>query len=383
MTLKHYLKQQLQAQDPSLYRQRRTHANPQQIEQTLNGQPLINFCSNDYLGLANNSTVKQALQQGVESYGVGAGAAHLISGHQQPHHALEKMLAQVCKREQALLFSTGYMANIGVLSALLQRGDAVFMDKLNHASLIDAVQLSPAKRQRYRHGDMQQLEEQLARSDAKHKLIVSDGVFSMDGDMADIAVLQQLAKRYDAWLMIDDAHGFGVLGSEGQGSIAAQGLPSDSVDIYMATLGKALGTFGAFVAGDNALIDWLVQRARSYIYTTASPAALAKATQVSLDLMQHSDKRARLADNIAYFRAQVPTSWQLLPSDSAIQALIVKDSQKALDLSAALYQRGFWVTAIRPPTVPQHTARLRITLSAAHKKKQIKHLIETIQQLLG
>lgn len=383
MKLSLYLTQQQKKQDPSLYRQRHTHTNPQQIEQQINGKTLLNFCSNDYLGLANTPELKQALQQSAEYYGVGSGSAHLINGHQAPHQQLEYALAQHTERQQTLLFSTGYMANIGILTALLQRGDSIFMDKLNHASLIDAAQLSAATLQRYPHADMNRLETLLKNSSAKRKLIVSDGVFSMDGDMADIGALSDLAQRYGAWLMIDDAHGFGVLGEKGKGSIAAQQLKADKVDIYMATLGKALGSFGAFVAGDSALIDWLIQRARSYIYTTASPAALASASLCGLKLMQNSDRRKRLQHNIAYFRSLIAPHWQLLPSDSAIQALILGKSECAIKASLALYQQGFWVTAIRPPTVPHNTARLRITLSAAHSQSQIKALIQALDYHLS
>jgi len=365
-----------QRQRAALYRTRQIHNSPQTPTLLIDGQPYLAFCSNDYLGLANHPRLKTALQQGAEQYGVGSGASHLINGHTVAHHALEQELAAYTGRERALLFSTGYMANLGVITTLLGRHDAIFLDKLNHASLVDAALLSRAKIHRYPHNDMQTLARLLAKSKAQHKLIVTDGVFSMDGDIADLPNLVRLAKTYQAWIMVDDAHGLGVIGDSGRGTLEMYGLGVDDIPVLMGTLGKAFGVFGAFVAGDELLIEALIQSARSYIYTTALPPALAEATRISLTIAtEEAWRRQRLHELIAYFRAaaakrQIP----LMESFTPIQPVILESSAKALAVSAALREHGIIVTAIRPPTVP--TARLRFTLSALHEEAQIDRLLK-------
>jgi 8-amino-7-oxononanoate synthase len=370
-----------QRQQAALYRTRQIHEGPQTPTLFINGRTFLAFCSNDYLGLASHPRLKTALQQGAEKYAVGSGASHLITGHTVAHHALEKELAAYTERESALLFSTGYMANLGVVTTLIGRHDAIFLDKLNHASLVDAALLSRAKIYRYPHNDMSVLESLLAKSQAQHKLIITDGVFSMDGFLANLPEMIQLAKKHNAWVMVDDAHGLGVLGKTGRGTLEEYGLDSNEIPILMGTLGKAFGVFGAFVAGNQLLIETLIQSARSYIYTTALPPALAEATRESLRIAQEEDwRRQRLQELIAYFRTtaikrQIPITDSLTP----IQPIILGDSETALKVSAALYEQGIIVTAIRPPTVPQNTARLRITLSALHEKHQIDLLIEALK----
>ncbi|MEK7991873.1 MAG: 8-amino-7-oxononanoate synthase [Thiotrichaceae bacterium] len=379
-----YLKQQLlQRQQNALYRTRKTHESAQTTQLLIDGKTYLNFCSNDYLGLASHPELKTTLQQAVEHYGVGSGASHLVTGHSAAHEALESEFAQFMGTERALLFSTGYMANIGVISALFGRQDALFLDKLNHASLVDAAILSRAKSYRYAHNNLSQLENLLAKSDATHKLIATDGVFSMDGDIADLPQLAQLAKQYQAWLMIDDAHGIGVLGKKGRGCIEHFNLSTEDVPIIVGTLGKAFGVFGAFVAGSELLIETLIQLARSYIYTTALPPALAFTLSKSVEIIQ-SDvwRREKLQELIHYFKIEAQKrNIQLMPSQTPIQPIVLKDSQLALDASQALYQRGILVTAIRPPTVPQNSARLRITLSAQHEIDDIDKLLAALSEI--
>lgn len=372
-----------QLQRDHLYRSRRIHSGPQGPEITVDGQRLLTFCSNDYLGLANHPAVISALQRGAETWGVGSGAAHLVSGHSAVHHALEEALAEFVGRPRALLFSTGYMANLGVLSAVLKRGDAVFEDRLNHASLIDAGLLSGARLQRYPHGDTRALTTRLAASTARRKLVVSDGVFSMDGDSAPLPALAAQCAAHDAMLMIDDAHGFGVLGNNGGGVLEQAGMDSTAVPIFMATLGKALGTFGAFVAGNDELIETLIQGARSYIYTTATPPALAAASLAALQLVKtESWRRAHLQALIARFRVgAAQLDLPLQNASTAIQPLLVGDAARALQLSQALYARGILISAIRPPTVPKNTARLRITFSAAHTEAQVDRLLDALREI--
>jgi 8-amino-7-oxononanoate synthase len=379
--LRSLLKQRQQA---SLYRTRLTHHSPQTPTLLIDGQPYLTFCSNDYLGLANHPRIKATLQQGVEKYGVGSGASHLITGHTQAHHALEKELAIYTGREKALLFSTGYMANMGVITALLGRHDAVFLDKLNHASLVDAALLSRAKIHRYPHNDMQTLARLLAKSQAPHKLIVTDGVFSMEGDVANLPHIVQLAKTYQAWVMVDDAHGLGVLGNTGRGTLEMYGLGETDVPVLMGTLGKGFGVFGAFVAGSELLIETLIQSARSYIYTTALPPAIAEAIRESLLIAQkESWRQKRLHELITYFRvAAAKQNIPLMDSFTPIQPIILGDSKKALAISTALDKRGIIVTAIRPPTVPQGTARLRITLSTLHEENQLDRLLKALVEIL-
>ncbi len=349
----------------------------------VDGRTLVSFCSNDYLGLANDPALVEAACVGARAWGVGSGASHLVSGHLTPHATLERKLAEFVGFPRALLFSTGYMANLGIVPALVGRGDAVFADRLNHASLIDAVQLSRADNQRYPHCDLAALERLLGASQAKRKLILTDAVFSMDGDLAPLPGLLALAERFDAWLVVDDAHGFGVLGQEGRGSLAHFALPAVKRLLYMGTLGKAAGVAGAFVAGDEQVMAWLRQRARTYMFTTAASPLLAVALSASLDLIADGDTRrqhlwrliAQLRDGLA------ATDWRVLPSATAIQPVIIGDNHAAVALSDALYERGLWVPAIRPPTVPKGTARLRVSLSAAHSSEQVGQLVDSLREL--
>ncbi|MCG6865892.1 MAG: 8-amino-7-oxononanoate synthase [Thiogranum sp.] len=360
-----------------LYRTRLTLDGPQGVVVSIDGRDYLSFCSNDYLGLANHPQLIAAFKEGVDRFGVGSGAAHLITGHSYAHQALEEELAAFVGRPRALLFSTGYMANLGVVTALTGRGDEIFEDRLNHASLIDAAALSTAKLVRYPHNDMQALQQKLSASRARQRLIASDGVFSMDGDCARLVPMQALARQSDAWLLVDDAHGFGVLGEQGQGWCVDQlGAGTDNL-VLMATLGKALGTGGAFVAGSEALIETLIQQARTFVYTTAAPPALAWATRAALRLVQAGDGlRERLLRNIDYFRrGAAELDVPLMASETAIQPVVVGAAGAALALSAALRQRGLLVTAIRPPTVPQGASRLRVTLSASHSIEQLDRLL--------
>jgi 8-amino-7-oxononanoate synthase len=369
-----------------LYRQRRVIDGPQGVSIQCDGRELLSFCSNDYLGLANEPRVAEAMREGTRRYGVGSGAAHLISGHSAAHHALEEELAELLGAQRALLFSTGYMANVGVLSALLGRGDTLLQDKLNHASLIDGATLCGAKLKRYRHADMDGLGRMLASvldGAEGNCLVASDGVFSMDGDVAPLDEMAGLAGQHDAALMVDDAHGFGVLGERGRGSVAAAGLGFDEVPIYMATLGKALGTAGAFVAGSETLIETLIQRARSYVYTTAMPAALAEATRASLRIAAEEQwRRDHLQALVQRFREGAQSlGLQLMASRTPIQPIVLGEAETALAWSNALLEQGILVTPIRPPTVPQGSARLRVTFSAAHELAQVDRLLDTLRPL--
>jgi 8-amino-7-oxononanoate synthase len=365
-----------------LLRSRRTLSTPQSPHIIVDGKEYLAFCSNDYLGLANHPQLIAALQQGAAQWGLGAGAAHLVSGHFEPHHLLEQQLAAFVGKPAALLFSTGYMTNLGVVQALVGKGDTVFADKLNHASLNDAMLLSRADMKRYRHGDVTQLEKSLSGTSAGRKLVITDAVFSMDGDIALLREMLALCERYDAWLYVDDAHGFGVLGKQGRGSLAHFGIASERI-IYMATLGKAAGVSGAFVAADQVVIDTLINHANSYVYTTATPPALSNALLQSLQLIEQGDaRRVHLQHLVARLRSGLAgLPWALMASDTAIQPLLIGDNQRALELSAALRERGIWVAAIRPPTVPQGTARLRITLSAAHTEADVERLIGALHEL--
>jgi 8-amino-7-oxononanoate synthase len=366
-----------------LLRRRRVVDGPQGPSLRVDGRPMLAFCSNDYLGLAAHPEVRAAFQRGAERYGVGSGAAHLISGHSRAHHALEEELAAFTGRPRALLFSTGYMANLGLVSALMARGDQLFEDRLNHASLIDAAQLSRARLRRYAHGDMSVLGDQLDQAPVGERMILTDGVFSMDGDLAPLPELAALARRHRAWLMVDDAHGLGVLGESGAGSLEHFGLGSAQVPILMGTLGKALGGFGAFVAGSDDLIETLIQQARSYIYTTAQPPALAEAVRASLRLVRDEPwRRERLGQLVARFRAgTAELGLPLMSSTTPIQPLLAGSAERALAWSRQLEEQGILVTAIRPPTVPEGSARLRITLSAAHSDDQLERLLAALAEL--
>ena len=367
-----------------LYRSRQVLQSPQDVEVTIAARRLVNFCSNDYLGLANHPKLIDAFCTAAKDYGVGSGAAHLITGHSEHHHCLEEELAAFTQRPRALLFSTGYMANLGVVTALAGQGDAVFEDRLNHASLLDAGLLSRARLQRYAHLDSDDLYNKLSNSKATQKLVLSDGVFSMDGDMAPLTALADAAKAHDAWLMIDDAHGLGVLGQNGGGTLEAMSLGVNEVPILMGTFGKAFGTFGAFVAGEEALIETLIQKARSYIYTTALPPAVAAATRVALQLVQTETwRREHLQDLIRQFRQGAEQlGLSLMASNSAIQPLMIGNTEQAVSLSDSLKDAGFLISAIRPPTVPQDTARLRITLSASHTPEHIECLLNALDRVI-
>ncbi len=367
-----------------LYRTRRVVEGPQGAEITVDGRELVAFCSNDYLGLAADPRVRQALIDGVGVYGAGSGAAHLVSGHTHAHHRLEEELAEFTGHERALLFSTGYMANLGVITALTGRGDTVFEDRLNHASLIDGGLLSAARFRRYPHADAAALRGQLTGVEGR-KLVVTDGVFSMDGDIAPLTDLASVCRAQGAWLMVDDAHGLGVVGQQGRGSLSRCGLDGADAPLLMGTLGKALGTFGAFVAGSTDLIETLIQQARPYIYTTASPAALAEATRVSLRIARDEDwRRQRLLELTSRFRQEVAAmGFDLMPSESPIQPVVAGSSARALEWSRTLENEGILVTAIRPPTVPPGSARLRFTFSAVHTDTQLDRLLDALQRLSG
>ena len=367
-----------------LYRTRKLLQSPQTPQVTVDGKNYLAFCSNDYLGLADHPDVIAALQNAAQKYGVGSGASHLVAGHSSEHHALEEELAAFTGRERALLFSTGYMANLGAITALVGQGDAVFEDRLNHASLLDAGLLSGARFQRFLHNDLDNLQNRLDKTDAARKLIVVDGVFSMDGDCAPLPELAVLAQKNNAWLMVDDAHGFGCLGKTGAGCAEYFGLPQDQLPILMGTLGKAAVSAGAFIAGSETLIETLIQFARPYIYTTAMPPAVAAATRASLRLIQTEQwRREHLAQLIAHFRAGAQAlNLQLMDSFSPIQPIVIGDEAKALFISQKLAERGILIIAIRPPTVPVGSSRLRITFSAEHSVTQVDQLLNALADIM-
>ncbi len=383
------LQQQLtQLGEQHLLRRRRTVSTPHAARLTADGQPLHAFCSNDYLGLAADARVVAALREGAKRYGAGSGASHLISGHSQAHAALEERLADFmspCIADAAALyFSTGYMANLAVLSALAGKGAEIFSEELNHASLIDGARLSRAAIRIYPHRDLAALATMLSASTAQDKLVVTDSVFSMDGNIAPLAELLALCERHGAWLVVDDAHGFGVLGENGRGMLEQLALSSPQL-VYIGTLGKAAGVAGAFVGAHATVVEWLVQRARPYIYTTAAPPAVAHALLTSLDIIggdEGRQRRAQLRQLIGRLRERLALKrWSPLPSDTPIQPVIIGDNAQTMAAGAALLARGFWVGAIRPPTVPQGTSRLRITLSAAHTLAQVDALAEALNDI--
>ena len=372
-----------QRRQQHLYRRRRLSAGPQTPQQVVDGRPVLSFCSNDYLGLSNHPQVVAAFKRGADAYGVGSGSAHLVNGHSTAHHALEEELAEFTGYPRALLFSTGYMANLGTVQALVGRGDMVLEDRLNHASLLDAGLNSQAQFKRYAHNDMSALQAQLQQANSGERLILTDGVFSMDGDLAPLVPLAGLARAQEAWLMVDDAHGFGVLGASGRGSLEHFSLTPRDVPIYMATLGKGLGSFGAFVAGDEALIETLINEARTYIYTTALPPAVAEATRAALQLVQtEAWRRDHLQALIQRFRqGAAQLGLALMPSQTPIQPLLVGPAEAAVAASQALLEQGILISAIRPPTVPQGTARLRITFSAAHSEAEVDQLLSALESI--
>jgi 8-amino-7-oxononanoate synthase len=365
-----------------LRRFRRTLETAQGPRVKVDGREYVAFCSNDYLGLASDARIVAAAQTGAAQYGVGSGASHLVIGHSSAHEALESALAQFVQQPRTLLFSTGYMANLGIVTALAGRDDAVFADRLNHASLNDAVALSRAQFKRYPHLDLAALDRLLTASRARRKLVVTDAVFSMDGDIAPLLGMLEICERHDAWLVVDDAHGFGVLGPQGRGALAHFDLASPRI-VYMATLGKAAGVYGAFVAGQVEVVEIILQRARTYIYTTATPPMLAHALVTALAIVAAEDwRREHLQRLIAVLRAGLQHSpWRLLRSDTAIQPVIVGENVKALGLAGRLAERGLLVPAIRPPTVPAGTARLRISLSATHTAGEVDRLAKTLCEL--
>jgi 8-amino-7-oxononanoate synthase len=378
----------------SLRRVRRAVAPEQGARLNVDGVSLLAFCSNDYLGLAQDPLLRQAVHAAVDRYGVGSGASPMVSGHSVANAALERELAEAVGLPRALYFYAGYATNASTVPALVGVGDALFSDALNHACLIDGARLSKATVHRFPHGDLARLDALLAASPARRKLVISDAVFSMDGDVADITGLHALCERHDALLLLDDAHGFGVLGPQGRGALAAAGLTGPGASprvLYMATLGKALGVAGAFVAGPESLVEWLLQKTRSYTYATAAPALLAEAVRAGLRCVLGADgerRRRHLTDLIAQLReglapganaAVDAAGWTLMPSHTAIQPLVIGDNAAALTVMAALREQGIWVPAIRPPTVPAGTARLRIALSAAHQAEDVDALLGALR----
>jgi len=369
----------------SRYRKRRVLETAQGPRVVVDGREFLLFCSNDYLGLANHPQLIAAMQNAAQQYGVGGGASHLVCGHSALHHQLEEGLAEITGRDRAILFSTGYMANLGTVTALVGKGDHILEDRLNHASLLDAGLLSGAKFQRFHHNDLNDLERRLQKlPDEGQRLIVVDAVFSMDGDMAPLPELAALAKKYDAYLMADDAHGFGVLGQSGAGSGEFFGLDQERLPILMGTLGKGIGSFGAFVAGSEVLIESLIQFARPYIYTTAMPPAVAAASLASLELLRsESWRRDHLRALIKRFKSgAAQIALPLMPSDTAIQPLLVGDESLAMAISAGLEAEGVLVSAIRPPTVAAGQSRLRITITAAHSTADIDALLAALHKVV-
>jgi 8-amino-7-oxononanoate synthase len=366
---------------------------------TIDGQAMLTFCSNDYLGLANHPELAKAITEGLQRFGSGSGASHMISGHHRPHDVLEKALAKTqvafIPEVHALFFSTGYMANLAAITAISgslgsNQVMSIYSEELNHASLIDGVRLASkqnqAKVQVFPHQNLSALEQLLAKDTNQFKLIVTDGVFSMDGDLAKVTELLKLADQYDALILVDDAHGFGVVGQHGGGILEHADIQNTNEAaariIYIGTLGKAAGISGAFIAAHKTLIEWITQKGRSYIYTTASPPAMAHGLLKSLELMSDDSYRASLNKNIQHWKKTLHLNkWSLMPSDTAIQPIMIGKTEDALQVAQQLYQKNIWVPAIRPPTVPADTARLRITFSASHTTEQIDHLIQALMEI--
>lgn len=365
-----------------LYRSRRLMAGAHQPRMLADGRPLLGFCSNDYLGLASHPSLVASARDFLKEDGLGGASSHLICGHHQGHHRLEERLADYTQRSSALFFSTGYMANVGVITAVAGKGDTLFSDELNHASIIDGCRLSGATVKIYRHGDVDHLASLMAATEG-HKVVVTDGVFSMDGNIAPLKALADLCCGHDALLVVDDAHGFGCVGPQGRGAVLAAGLSQSQVPLVVGTLGKAFGASGAFVAGPELLLDYLVQKARAYIYTTAMPPALARAAAVAVDLAeQGDDRRAHLQDLITRFRIRAEAlGYALMPSATPIQPIMIGDAHQAMAISKALEEQGLLVTAIRPPTVPAGQSRLRVTFSASHTHEDLDRLLAALAEL--
>lgn len=370
--------------DQHLFRSTKVITSPQSTRLTQAGNDYLAFCSNDYLGLANHPQLKQAMADAALKYGVGSGASHLVCGHLDAHEALEQALSAWLGYERVLLFSTGYMANLAVMSALGSKQHPILMDKLNHASLIDGARLSDATFKRYLHNNVQSAAKHMA-SLGQAGVLATDGIFSMDGDRAPLAELAALAAEQDWLLMVDDAHGLGCLGEDGKGSLALENLSSEQVPFLMGTFGKAFGVAGAFVACSNEMADYLTQFARPYIYTTAMPPAVAATVLASLELIRSDEgeqRRQTLANHVMLLRQRAEAwPYEMMPSYSAIQPLLIGSSERALRISDELEQRGIMCKAIRPPTVPPNTARLRITLSAEHSHGEVEHLCDTLDAI--
>ena len=365
------------------YRRVRTRLGAQGVNVVLDGKPMLSFCSNDYLGLATHLNIKKAFIDTANAEGVGSGAAHLLSGHSRTHQQLEEALVEFTGQRRVLLFSSGYQANLGVIDGLMSRGDKVIQDKLNHASLLDGGRLSEATQVRYPHADMSALERRLVQTDSRC-LVVSDGVFSMDGDIVPLPELLALSKKHHAGVLIDDAHGLGVLGAKGKGCLEHWQIESDSLPIVMGTFGKAFGTAGAFVAADEVVIETLIQQSRTFVYTTAQPAAIAAATLASLELVETEHwRREKLQALIQQFRLGAKElGLTLMDSMTAIQPLVLADVEQAVRVGKALEGKGFLVGVIRPPTVPEGAARLRVTLSAAHTEQDVSQLLDALEAVL-
>ena len=367
------------------YRRVRTRSGEQGVNVIIDGKAMLSFCSNDYLGLAAHPAIKKAFINAAETEGVGSGAAHLLSGHSRYHQQLEEALADFTSQQAVLLFSSGYQANLGVIDGLMSRGDVVIQDKLNHASLLDGSRLSTAAQWRYQHADMQALTRRLSQTEStERRLIVTDGVFSMDGDLAPLDQLTQLAQDHQAAVMVDDAHGIGVIGQHGRGCVEHWQIAAERLPIVMGTFGKAFGTAGAFVAADKEVIDTLIQHARTYVYTTAQPAAIAAATLASLTLVEaESWRREKLQALIAQFRqGAAELGLALMESMTAIQPIVIGDDKQAMAIGQAIEAKGFLVAVIRPPTVPDGSARLRVTLSANHTEQNIKQLLDALEAVI-
>lgn len=368
--------------EADLFRQRYTLERDAAGRVYCNQQPVLHFASNDYLGLSHHPAVKQAVQQAIAASGVGSGASAVVSGYSQWHRELESALALFTGRERVLLFSCGYMANLGIMGALLSRHDRVYQDRLNHASLLDAGRMAGAKLIRYTHGDVADLTRRFIHEPARRQCIVTEGVFSMDGDLAPLPALAHFAKTQQSWLMVDDSHGFGLLGKDGGGTIAHHQLTAEAVPLLMSSFGKAFGSAGAFVAGSEAMIETILQFGRTYIYTTAYPPHLAAGQLAALQLIQASDRREHLQVLINYFRQGIAAlNLPFLPSSTAIQPLVVGSAKNALMWHEQLLQQGFWVGVMRPPTVPANSARLRITLTADHTQAQLEQLLTALAHL--